>query len=106
MIAVLATWAAGLYQDWLSHGNALLLGVAVGLAAPLGDLFESQVKRDAGAKDAAGRSAPTAALWTASMRLSSRSSRATTSGWRCFRVGLWRPPATIATPRSASRIAR
>jgi phosphatidate cytidylyltransferase len=43
---------AGLYQDWLSHGQALLLGVAVGLAAPLGDLFESQVKRDAGAKDA------------------------------------------------------
>jgi phosphatidate cytidylyltransferase len=52
VIAVLATWCAGLYQDWLSHGQALLLGVAVGLAAPLGDLFESQVKRDAGAKDA------------------------------------------------------
>ena len=52
VVAVLATWCAGLYQDWLSHGQALLLGVAVGLAAPLGDLFESQVKRDAGAKDA------------------------------------------------------
>jgi phosphatidate cytidylyltransferase len=51
VIAVLATWAAGLYQDWLSHGQALILGVAVGLAAPLGDLFESQVKRDAGTKD-------------------------------------------------------
>jgi phosphatidate cytidylyltransferase len=51
-VAVLATWCAGLYQDWLSHGQALILGVAVGLAAPLGDLFESQVKRDAGAKDA------------------------------------------------------
>jgi phosphatidate cytidylyltransferase len=50
--AVLATWAAGLYQDWLTHGQALLLGLAVGLAAPLGDLFESQVKRDAGTKDA------------------------------------------------------
>jgi phosphatidate cytidylyltransferase len=50
--AVLATWCAGLYQDWLSHGQALLLGLAVGLAAPLGDLFESQVKRDAGRKDA------------------------------------------------------
>jgi phosphatidate cytidylyltransferase len=50
--AVLATWAAGLYQDWLSHGQALLLGLAVGLTAPLGDLFESQVKRDAGRKDA------------------------------------------------------
>ena len=52
LAAVLATWAAGLYQDWLSHGQALLLGLAVGLAAPLGDLFESQVKRDAGTKDA------------------------------------------------------
>jgi len=51
-IAVLATWCAGLYQDWLSGWDALLLGVAVGLAAPLGDLFESQVKRDAGVKDA------------------------------------------------------
>jgi phosphatidate cytidylyltransferase len=49
--AVLATWAAGLYQDWLSHGQALILGAAIGLAAPIGDLFESQVKRDAGTKD-------------------------------------------------------
>ena len=32
--------------------NALLLGVVVGLAAPLGDLFESKIKRDAGTKDA------------------------------------------------------
>jgi phosphatidate cytidylyltransferase len=50
--AVLAVWAAGLYQDWLNHGQALLLGLAVAVMAPLGDLFESQVKRDAGAKDA------------------------------------------------------
>jgi phosphatidate cytidylyltransferase len=49
--AVVATWCAGLYQDWLSGADALLLGVAVGLAAPLGDLFESQVKRDSGVKD-------------------------------------------------------
>jgi phosphatidate cytidylyltransferase len=52
LAAVLATWCAGLYQDWLSHGQALLLGLAVGLAAPLGDLFESRIKRDAGTKDA------------------------------------------------------
>jgi phosphatidate cytidylyltransferase len=51
-VAVLATWAAGLYQDWLSGTDALLLGLAVGIAAPLGDLFESRIKRDAGAKDA------------------------------------------------------
>jgi phosphatidate cytidylyltransferase len=52
LAAVIATWCAGLYQDWLSHGQALLLGLAVGVAAPLGDLFESRVKRDAGTKDA------------------------------------------------------
>jgi phosphatidate cytidylyltransferase len=52
LAAVLFTWAAGLYQDWLTHGQALLLGVAVGAVAPLGDLVESAVKRDAGTKDA------------------------------------------------------
>ena len=52
LAAVLFTWAAGLYQDWLSGVDAIILGVAVGAAAPIGDLFESQVKRDAGAKDA------------------------------------------------------
>jgi phosphatidate cytidylyltransferase len=52
LTAVLFTWAAGLYQDWLSGTDALLLGVAVGAAAPLGDLLESAVKRDAGTKDA------------------------------------------------------
>jgi phosphatidate cytidylyltransferase len=50
--SALAVWCAGLYQDWLGGWNALLLGVVVGLAAPLGDLFESKVKRDAGYKDA------------------------------------------------------
>jgi phosphatidate cytidylyltransferase len=50
--AVLFTWAAGLYQDWLTHGQAAILGAAVGASAPLGDLLESAVKRDAGAKDA------------------------------------------------------
>ena len=50
--AVIFTWAAGLYQDWLTHGQALILGAAVGAAAPLGDLFESAIKRDAGTKDA------------------------------------------------------
>ena len=52
LTAVVATWAAGLYQDWLTHGQALILGVAVGIAAPIGDLFESAIKRDADAKDA------------------------------------------------------
>jgi phosphatidate cytidylyltransferase len=50
-VAVLGVWAAGLYQDWLSGTDALLLGVGVALAAPVGDLFESLIKRDVGAKD-------------------------------------------------------
>ena len=52
LTAVIFTWAAGLYQDWLTHGQALILGAAVGATAPLGDLLESAVKRDAGTKDA------------------------------------------------------
>jgi phosphatidate cytidylyltransferase len=52
LTAIVATWAAGLYQDWLTHGQALLLGAAVGAVAPIGDLLESAVKRDAGRKDA------------------------------------------------------
>ena len=50
--AILAVFIAGLYQTWLTQGDALLLGVAVAVLGPLGDLFESVVKRDAGAKDA------------------------------------------------------
>jgi phosphatidate cytidylyltransferase len=49
--AIIATWLAGAYQDWLSGTDALLLGLGVAIAAPIGDLFESFVKRDAGTKD-------------------------------------------------------
>jgi phosphatidate cytidylyltransferase len=42
---------AGLYQDWFSGWDALLLGLGIAIAAPLGDLFESALKRGAGAKD-------------------------------------------------------
>jgi phosphatidate cytidylyltransferase len=52
LIAVLAVFFAGLYQTWLTQGDALLLGLAVAVLGPLGDLFESVVKRDAGTKDA------------------------------------------------------
>jgi phosphatidate cytidylyltransferase len=50
--AAVAVWCAGLYQDWLGGWDALLLGVVGGVAAPIGDLFESKIKRDAGTKDA------------------------------------------------------
>jgi phosphatidate cytidylyltransferase len=52
LVAILAVFSAGLYQDWLTQGHALLLGVSVAVLGPIGDLFESLVKRDAGAKDA------------------------------------------------------
>ncbi len=47
----LAFWFAGLYQDWLTGPDALLIGVLVALIAPLGDLFESMIKRDLEVKD-------------------------------------------------------
>ena len=50
--AVLAVLVAGLFQPWLPHGTALLLGIAIAILGPIGDLFESLIKRDAGAKDA------------------------------------------------------
>jgi phosphatidate cytidylyltransferase len=46
-----AFWFAGLYQDWLSGSDALLIGFLVALAAPVGDLFESLIKRDLEVKD-------------------------------------------------------
>jgi phosphatidate cytidylyltransferase len=49
--AVLGVWIAHLYQDWLPGGHALVLGLGVALVAPIGDLFESFIKREAGTKD-------------------------------------------------------
>ncbi|MDP4603105.1 MAG: phosphatidate cytidylyltransferase [Solirubrobacteraceae bacterium] len=46
-----AAWFTGLYFDWLSGVDALILGFSVALVAPLGDLFESYVKREASVKD-------------------------------------------------------
>jgi phosphatidate cytidylyltransferase len=44
-------WFAGLYQDWLSGADALLMGAVIALLAPVGDLFESMIKRDLDVKD-------------------------------------------------------
>jgi phosphatidate cytidylyltransferase len=52
--AVVAVWIAGRYQDWLPSSHALVLGFAVAVAAPVGDLFESFIKREAGTKDSGG----------------------------------------------------
>lgn len=51
VIGTLGVWCAGLYQDWFSGVDALILGVAVAIAAPIGDLFESMLKRDLKTKD-------------------------------------------------------
>lgn len=51
VVGAVAVWFAGLYQDWLSGWDALLLGACVAVVAPLGDLFESLIKRDADTKD-------------------------------------------------------
>ncbi|MCO5315620.1 MAG: phosphatidate cytidylyltransferase [Solirubrobacterales bacterium] len=51
VIGTLGVWCAGLYQDWFSGVDALILGLAVAIAAPLGDLFESMLKRDLDTKD-------------------------------------------------------
>lgn len=49
--SLLSVWFAGRYQDWLPGAHALVLGLGVAVFAPIGDLFESFVKRQAGAKD-------------------------------------------------------
>jgi phosphatidate cytidylyltransferase len=51
---IAGVWLAGRYQDWLPGAHALVLGVGIALVAPVGDLFESFVKRNAGVKDSGG----------------------------------------------------
>ncbi len=47
----LGFWFAGLYQDWLPGIDALVMGICVAALAPVGDLFESMIKRDLQIKD-------------------------------------------------------
>jgi phosphatidate cytidylyltransferase len=51
LIGTMGFWFAGLYQDWLSGVDALIIGAAVAAVGPIGDLFASMVKRDLGRKD-------------------------------------------------------
>jgi phosphatidate cytidylyltransferase len=44
-------WFAGLYQDWLTGIDALVMGMCIAAIAPVGDLFESMIKRDLNTKD-------------------------------------------------------
>jgi phosphatidate cytidylyltransferase len=49
--AVLIPFFALYHQDFLTIGDSLALGAVIAAAAPVGDLFESAVKRDFGVKD-------------------------------------------------------
>jgi phosphatidate cytidylyltransferase len=53
LLAIVGVFLADLYETaWLSHTQALALGGAIAVLGPIGDLFESLIKRDAGIKDA------------------------------------------------------
>jgi phosphatidate cytidylyltransferase len=56
LTGVFAVWyASRTYSgNWITGTEGLLLGLAVALAAPVGDLFESLIKRDVGTKDTGG----------------------------------------------------
>lgn len=49
--AVLVPFFALYHQDFLSVGESLVLGAVIAVVAPVGDLFESAVKRDFAVKD-------------------------------------------------------
>ena len=49
--ATMGFWFAGLYQDWLPGLDALVMGMAIAVVAPIGDLFASMIKRDLAIKD-------------------------------------------------------
>jgi phosphatidate cytidylyltransferase len=56
LVCIGSVWYASRTYDghWIGGTDGLLLGVAVAFAAPLGDLFESLIKRDVGTKDTGG----------------------------------------------------
>jgi phosphatidate cytidylyltransferase len=50
-VTVFVAFIALYKQDFLTIGQSIVLGIAIAIAAPLGDLFESALKRDMQVKD-------------------------------------------------------
>jgi phosphatidate cytidylyltransferase len=50
-IAILVPFFAMYKQDFLADWQAVVLGIVIAIAAPVGDLFESAIKRDMHVKD-------------------------------------------------------
>lgn len=50
-VGTLSVGVAGLYMDWINGAQSLILGACICVAGFVGDLFESMLKRDVGAKD-------------------------------------------------------
>jgi len=50
-VAILVPFFALYHQHFLTIGESLALGVVIAISAPLGDLFESALKRDMNVKD-------------------------------------------------------
>jgi phosphatidate cytidylyltransferase len=51
IVAILVPFFALYHQHFLTIGESLALGVVIAISAPLGDLFESALKRDMNVKD-------------------------------------------------------
>jgi phosphatidate cytidylyltransferase len=54
LCAIAGVWFASRYQDWMPGNEALVLGLAIAVFGPAGDLFESFLKREAHVKDSGG----------------------------------------------------
>ena len=95
-----ASGSPGLYQDWLPGLDALVMGFCIAVLAPLGDLFESMIKRDLQIEGLGhDLRPPRRACSTASTPSCSRSSPATTSRSR-WSTERRRPTRPRADPRA------
>jgi len=50
-VSIFVAWIALYKQHFLTQGQSLVLGLVIAIAGPVGDLFESALKRDMQVKD-------------------------------------------------------